>query len=152
MKAFSTIKAILSAFVWGSGQLLNRQYIKALFFFIIFVGFVGTELFTSSYFEETSAYTKLVGDDLTDTWYQDNLYARYFNLKNDNNTRVNGFGSTGYQPFEDFLRSLDIPENATDKETLSALNEVNMLQFIADDLKDANLHGGPGKPGCLFSL
>ena len=139
MKAFSTIKAILSAFVWGSGQLLNRQYIKALFFFIIFVGFVGTELFTSSYFEETSAYTKLVGDDLTDTWYQDNLYARYFNLKNDNNARVNGFGSTGYQPFEDFLRSLDIPENATDKETLSALNEVNMLQFIADDLKDANL-------------
>ena len=73
MKALSTIKAILSAVIWGSGQLLNRQYIKALFFFIIFVGFVGTELFTSSYFEETSAYTKLVGDDLTDTWYQDNL-------------------------------------------------------------------------------
>ena len=72
--------------------MLNRQYIKALFFFIIFVGLVGTELFTSSYFEETSAYTKIVGNDLTDTWYQDNLYARYFNITNDNNTRANGFG------------------------------------------------------------
>ncbi|HBD74154.1 MAG TPA: hypothetical protein DC003_01145, partial [Acholeplasmataceae bacterium] len=139
MKALSTIKAILSAVIWGSGQLLNRQYIKALFFFIIFVGFVGTELFTSSYFEETSAYTKLVGDDLTDTWYQDNLYARYFNIKNDNNTRANGFGSEGYDPFETFLRSLNIPENATDKVTLSSINEENMLQFIADDLKEANL-------------
>lgn len=139
MKALSIIKAILSAVIWGSGQLLNRQYIKALFFFIIFVGFVGTELFTSSYFEETSAYTKLVGDDLTDTWYQDNLYARYFNIKNDNNTRANGFGSEGYEPFETFLRTLDIPENATDKATLSSINEENMLQFIADDLKEANL-------------
>ena len=139
MKALSTIKAILSAVIWGSGQLLNRQYIKALFFFIIFVGFVGTELFTSSYFEETSAYTKLVGDDLTDTWYQDNLYARYFNIKNDNNTRVNGFGSEGYEPFETFLRALDIPENATDEATLSSINEENMLQFIADDLREANL-------------
>ena len=139
MKALSTIKAILSAFIWGSGQALNRQYIKALFFFIIFVGFVGTELLTSSYFEETSAYTKLVGDDLTDTWYQDNLYARYFNLKNENNIRANGFDSTGYEPFETFLRSLNIPENATDEETLAALNEINMLQFIADDLGEANL-------------
>ncbi len=139
MKALSIIKAILSAVIWGSGQLLNRQYIKALFFFIIFVGFVGTELFTSSYFEETSAYTKIVGNDLTDTWYQDNLYARYFNIKNDNNTRANGFGLEGYDPFETFLRSLDIPENATDKVTLSSINEENMLQFIADDLKEANL-------------
>ena len=139
MKALSTIKAILSAFIWGSGQALNRQYIKALFFFIIFVGFVGKELLTSSYFEETSAYTKLVGDDLTDIWYQDNLYARYFNLKNENNIRANGFDSTGYEPFETFLRSLNIPENATDEETLAALNEINMLQFIADDLGEANL-------------
>lgn len=139
MRVFSTIKAIASTFIWGSGQLLNRQYIKALFFFIIFVGFVGTELFTSSYFEETSAYTKLVGKDLSDNWYQNNLYARYFTLKNENNTRVNGFGATGYEPFETFLRSLNIPENASDTETLSALNEINMLQFIADDLREANL-------------
>lgn len=139
MKALSIIKAILSAFIWGSGQLLNRQYIKALFFFIIFVGFVGTELLTSSYFEETTAYTKLVGDDLTDKWYQETLYGRYFEVKNQNNTRVNGFGSAGYEPFEDFLRSINIPENATDKESLSALNEINMLQFIADDLREANL-------------
>ena len=139
MKALSTIKAILSAFIWGSGQALNRQYIKALFFFIIFVGFVGTELLTSSYFEETSAYTKLVGKDLTDKWYQETLYGRYFEVKNQNNTSVNGFGSAGYERFEDFLRSINIPENATDKESLSALNEINMLQFIADDLREANL-------------
>jgi arabinogalactan oligomer / maltooligosaccharide transport system permease protein len=139
MKALSTIKAILSAFIWGSGQALNRQYIKALFFFIIFVGFVGTELLTSSYFEETSEYTKLVGNDLTDLWYQETLYGRYLEVKNQNNTRLNGFGSAGYEPFEDFLRSINISDNATDKESLSALNEINMLQFIADDLRDRNL-------------
>ncbi len=50
MKYKTIIKTILSSIFWGFGQLLNRQYIKALFFFLVFVAFIGIELGTSHYF------------------------------------------------------------------------------------------------------
>ena len=37
----SVFKAIGSGFIWGFGQLLNKQYIKALFFFVFFLAFIG---------------------------------------------------------------------------------------------------------------
>ena len=43
------IKAVLSALIWGLGQLFNRQYVKALIFFLIFVLFIGIEVGTSKY-------------------------------------------------------------------------------------------------------
>jgi arabinogalactan oligomer/maltooligosaccharide transport system permease protein len=42
------LPAVCSALVWGSGQLLNRQKIKALLFFLIQVVFAGIELLTGS--------------------------------------------------------------------------------------------------------
>ena len=33
-KAISVLKAIASGLVWGLGQLLNKQFLKALFFFM----------------------------------------------------------------------------------------------------------------------
>ena len=43
------LEALLSAVVWGSGQLLNKQYAKAAFFFFIQLLFVGIELNTGSW-------------------------------------------------------------------------------------------------------
>ena len=37
------LKALLSSVIWGLGQLLNRQYFKALFFFAMFCLFFGIE-------------------------------------------------------------------------------------------------------------
>lgn len=62
----SILKAIGSFFVWGLGQLFNRQYLKALFFFIIFFGMVGIELGTSKYFVKTGPYDRIQGQDLDD--------------------------------------------------------------------------------------
>jgi arabinogalactan oligomer/maltooligosaccharide transport system permease protein len=44
----STVTAICSALVWGSGQLLNKQKIKAAVFFVFQLIFAGVELFTGS--------------------------------------------------------------------------------------------------------
>ena len=117
MKIFSYIKAFLSTIIWGLGQLLNRQYLKAIFFFVIFVGFVGIELGTSHYFEETSAYDKLVGNDFGDDWYIEGFMPEYL------------YNNVSYQPFEDYLVEIGGYENIT---------EESFIKFMADDLNNAN--------------
>ncbi len=42
------LTALFSAVIWGGGQLLNKQYGKALFFFCLQLIFVGIELFSGS--------------------------------------------------------------------------------------------------------
>jgi arabinogalactan oligomer/maltooligosaccharide transport system permease protein len=44
----SGITALCSAVIWGSGQLINKQRIKALIFFLLQGLFLGIELFTGS--------------------------------------------------------------------------------------------------------
>jgi arabinogalactan oligomer / maltooligosaccharide transport system permease protein len=117
MKIFSIIKTILSGFVWGFGQLLNFQFLKAIFFFIVFVGFIGIELSTSSYFVETDAYDKLPGEDFGDDWYQMAFIPDYL------------FNNQPYAPFEAFAESVGGYENIT---------EDMFLAFLAKDLKDNN--------------
>jgi arabinogalactan oligomer/maltooligosaccharide transport system permease protein len=46
-KSKKILVAIMSAIVWGSGQLLNKQKTKALLFFLAQVALIGTELMTS---------------------------------------------------------------------------------------------------------
>jgi len=38
------LKAIASGFIWGLGQVFNRQYLKAAFFFLFFALLIGIEL------------------------------------------------------------------------------------------------------------
>ncbi|MFP4178348.1 MAG: hypothetical protein ACLFTZ_06285, partial [Acholeplasmataceae bacterium] len=117
MKYFSTIKAVASGFIWGFGQLLNLQLLKALFFFIVFVGFVGIEIGTSSYFEETEAYDKLPGEDFGDNYFRDTFMAEYL------------FNDDPYEPFEDYLEEIGGAEN---------LNEERFISFLAEDLEENN--------------
>jgi len=42
------VVAIMSAVIWGSGQIVNKQYIKGLFFFLIQVLLIGIELATGT--------------------------------------------------------------------------------------------------------
>ncbi len=117
MKFFSIIKAVASGFIWGFGQLLNLQLLKALFFFIVFAGFVGIELSTSSYFEEINAYDKLPGENYGDTYFKETFMAEY--LANDD----------PYEPFEDYLVAIGGREN---------LDEDAFIAFLAEDLKENN--------------
>lgn len=121
MKFFSVLKAILSGLVWGLGQLFNRQYLKALFFFIFFVGLIGIEILTSSYFEEKDAYDKLLGRDFGNQWVQEGFLPEYQFNKLD--------GRAAYQPFEDYLESIGGADQLT---------EDLLIAFLAQDLKDNN--------------
>lgn len=119
-KTMSVIKTILSGLVWGLGQLFHKQYWKALFFFAFFAVFVGWELLSSSYFEETNAYDKIPGEDLGDLWVQNGFLADYYYNKVDDG---------GYQPFEDYLVEIGGSE---------ALTEDLFIKFLAQDLNDNN--------------
>jgi arabinogalactan oligomer/maltooligosaccharide transport system permease protein len=55
MKLFSILKAIASGIIWGLGQLLNGQIFKFLFFFVVFVLFIGIELGTSHYQDDINS-------------------------------------------------------------------------------------------------
>jgi arabinogalactan oligomer / maltooligosaccharide transport system permease protein len=148
MKAISYIKAILSGLVWGLGQALNKQYLKALFFFIIFIGFVSTELLTSSYFEETSAYTKLVGKDLGDDWYTKSFIPRYldnvYRLKNaPRNLILEKY--LAEDRIDMYIDSVGGVENATVQgiyqiiePSLNNVVEEDILAIIATDLLENN--------------
>jgi arabinogalactan oligomer/maltooligosaccharide transport system permease protein len=144
MKAISYIKAILSGLVWGLGQALNRQYLKALFFFIIFIGFVSTELVTSSYFEETSAYSKLIGNDLGDDFYTKSFIPRYldnvYRLKNAPRNLILEEYLAGDQ-IDNYIESIGGIQNATIQgiyeiieSSLDRVKEDEILEIIAADL------------------
>ncbi len=53
------LKAIASGFIWGLGQLFNRQFIKAIFFFLFMVALVTIELVSGSYFTDYNPYSDL---------------------------------------------------------------------------------------------
>lgn len=57
----SILKGFSSAIVWGFGQLLNKQYLKALFFFVIFASFIGLELGSSNLFVNKNPYDYVNG-------------------------------------------------------------------------------------------
>lgn len=61
MKTISTVKGILSAFIWGLGQLFNKQVLKALFFFVFFISFISIELATTN-FNKINPYDQLNGN------------------------------------------------------------------------------------------
>ena len=67
MKVLHVLKAIGSGIIWGLGQLCNKQYLKAAFFFLIMVACVGLELGTGNYFK-TGEY------DI----YQEKIAGEYF--------------------------------------------------------------------------
>ncbi len=59
------LKTAASSLIWGLGQLLNKQWLKALFFFGFFALFLTIELSTSSYGQEISIYNLMAGQNIT---------------------------------------------------------------------------------------
>lgn len=77
-KSLHIVKAMLSFFIWGLGQVFNRQFGKALFFFSFFVLLVSIELGTSNYFKKVDPYDKIIGrefsSNLAETFHQNYNY------------------------------------------------------------------------------
>jgi arabinogalactan oligomer/maltooligosaccharide transport system permease protein len=121
MKLFSILKAIASGIIWGLGQLLNGQIFKFLFFFVVFVLFIGIELGTSHYQDDINAYDKVAGNNLGDEWYVNGFMAEY-----NYNKLVEG------QSYEDFDLFLEEIGGATN------LTEELFIEFFAQDLKKNN--------------
>lgn len=118
MKILSIIKAIASGIIWGLGQLLNGQFFKFLFFFVVFALFVGIEFGTSHYRDDINAYDKVAGNNLGDEWYINGFMAEY-----NYNKLVDG---ASYEDFELFLEEIGGEENLT---------EELFIEFFAQDLK-----------------
>lgn len=49
-KIHPVLPAVSSAFIWGSGQLLNKEFIKGIIFFAVQLLVIAIEIFTGSYF------------------------------------------------------------------------------------------------------
>jgi arabinogalactan oligomer/maltooligosaccharide transport system permease protein len=125
----SVLKAISSGFIWGLGQLLNKQYLKAAFFFIIFAGFIGIELGTSKYFKTTNPYDKILGEDFVrgDRSQFLSTFDNIFYKREKNNYNQ----STMPESFKDF----DIELAKTGGKLQS---EQQLIDFIAYDLVKQN--------------
>jgi len=114
------LKAVASGLIWGLGQVFNKQYIKALFFFLFFAIFVTIEVGSSKYITDFDPYSKLTGDDLSET-----LVTRFYSeYKVDVADRK-------IQPIEDFDTFYE--EHKEDKFTVDEL-----IEFTAKDIYDAS--------------
>ncbi|HHW79942.1 MAG TPA: ABC transporter permease subunit [Acholeplasmataceae bacterium] len=136
MKFMSYLKAILSGLVWGLGQLFNKQFIKALFFFIFFVAFIGIELGTSNYFyEETEeyeiAYNKIPGESINDILTD---FPSFYGV------RVGTYSSERDLNFEAYLEEIgvvtenNIPINGTEK----YFTEAKAIEYFAREYKKSS--------------
>lgn len=77
-KIIPILKAVASGLIWGLGQVFNRQFRKALFFFLFFACLVGIELLTSRYFEPFDAFTnKIDGEMFSDNIVNNKILPYY---------------------------------------------------------------------------
>jgi arabinogalactan oligomer/maltooligosaccharide transport system permease protein len=115
------LKAVASGFVWGLGQLFNRQYLKALFFLLFFAVFVTIELSSSRYFTGYDPYNIIPsGEDIRDTFAAKFLQ----DYKYDVETR----------------RILPIPtfEEFVEENKQDGLSINELIKFTAQDLKEGS--------------
>jgi arabinogalactan oligomer/maltooligosaccharide transport system permease protein len=83
------LKGLASAFLPGLGQIFNKQFIKALFFFIFFAAFFTIEFSSGKYFQQYDPYSvfltvdadgavhgELFSDELATKFYQMYVYQK----------------------------------------------------------------------------
>lgn len=76
-KAKHILKAVASGLIWGLGQVFNKQYLKALFFFLFFALMIGIEVGTGNYIGGFDPYDeKLEGEDFGPN-LANNVYKAY---------------------------------------------------------------------------
>lgn len=121
------LKAIASGLVWGLGQLFNKQFIKALFFFLFMVALVTIELITGSYFKEYDPYSDL---------------NRFQGGTVEGNSAAYGFSddfSDFSLPNEGLTKNADFNEYYTEyKKTHEVFGMKQLVEYTANNLKNNN--------------
>ena len=112
------LKSISSGIVWGLGQLFNRQYYKALFFFLFFAVFMTIELGSSKYFTSFDSYSKIPGEDFSDS-YAEKFYREYLADINDPSRPMQRIAS-----FDDYY----------DKHGKDGFTVNELIEFTAQDI------------------
>lgn len=142
MRRKSYIKATLSGIVWGLGQLFNKQYLKALFFFTVFALFIGLELGTSNYFykekyENDIAFQKIPGQDFGDTWFAA-MPASYLGYLD--GARPADKDKVKNDHFEDYMVELGVYQKDSNGKIVlingSLLTEQLAIEFLAREFKE----------------
>ncbi|MBU0997512.1 MAG: sugar ABC transporter permease [Firmicutes bacterium] len=102
------LKGVASGILPGTGQLLNRQYIKAVFFFIFFAMFVFIEISSSHYFSQVNPYDKLTSEtgELYSDDFAKNFYNRYLFDKADGKINLPDFETYHDSAMEDDIFSM----------------------------------------------
>lgn len=96
-KVIALLKAVLSSLVWGLGQIFNRQFIKALMFFLVFLTIISLELVSGRYGTEFDLYEdKLPGEEVQEEITNGLIQDYYYNLLSVTN------GAAGTQGYEDY--------------------------------------------------
>lgn len=121
------LKAIASGFVWGLGQLFNKQFIKSIFFFLFMVILVTIELMSGSYFTEYDPYSDL--DRFQGGTVEDGSAEYGFN-DNFSDVALYNNGLKSYEPFNNYYLEY---KKTNDKFDMAAL-----VSYTANDLKINN--------------
>ncbi len=74
------LKTLASALIWGFGQLLNRQWLKAIFFGAFFALLLSIELVTGNYGQELSLFDKMAGAPMREETSKGVVTDYYYNL------------------------------------------------------------------------
>jgi arabinogalactan oligomer/maltooligosaccharide transport system permease protein len=123
-KVIALLKALLSALVWGLGQVFNRQFIKAAMFFFVFLIIILVEVQTGNYGTTFDLYEdKIPGEEVEEEVSEGFIANYYYNLYAITHGAV---GTQGYR----------------DPSFLYYVAEVNGLEFIyptEEELEDADL-------------
>ncbi len=117
MKLKSIIKATLSGFIWGLGQLLNKQFFKAFFFFIFFIVFITIEVSTSNYGKEVDPYERISGNDFETIFFEDYYY---YNKAKGSDEELESY----YNEVTNYGDNLD------------NFNEEAVIKYLAEELKE----------------
>ncbi|MDY0276835.1 MAG: sugar ABC transporter permease [Acholeplasma sp.] len=141
MKFLSYLKAIGSGIVWGLGQLFNKQFLKALFFFAIFIVFVSVELGTSDYFYKEEkpgelAYNSIPGEDFGDSWFN-RMPTFYYQLLQEKPSEKAKIQSDSFETYLDELGIVvqEINGNKIPVANTDNFTEDKAIEFFASEFK-----------------
>ena len=136
IKIIALIKAILSSLVWGLGQLFNRQWIKALMFFLVFLTLIGIELNTGNYGKEYDFFNdKLAGEEAEEEFANGLIIDYYFN------TEGNPYYSASVKNYDDltFLHMVAEENGALFNETTMRFTTSDGTQFTDQEVQQLTL-------------
>jgi len=118
-KILHILKAVASGFIWGLGQVFNKQYWKALFFFVFFVTLFSIEIGTSRYISGFSPYEKVPGVDF-------------------NQNFVNRFISTYKADVLDGMPAMTSFDTFYNEHKADDFTSEELIQFLATDIKEGS--------------